>query len=305
MNRLFTRSSLRIWAFAALFAPLLVACSDDDDDAEAPDTTLPKISLTQPALEATAETGSQLRVAGTITDDRGLSQVRLEIHSNADGHSHGKTAEGDHWEMDTIIDAAGATEFTLNLQMEVPAEALTGPYHLILNALDQQGNEAEFVEVNLMLTGAEAPVFSNLKIDGLDTSGDEPTLDFGATESSATLTLTGTVAASGTNGSTTDRLERLVVELYEHHGHEDHDHGDDGHDHDDDGHDHGEEKAIYTWESPDEIPAVNGAITYNLNLPMMLMKADLEDGGEYELIIMMEDQEENISYEEAEFVVSF
>ena len=47
-----------------------------------------------------------------------------------------------------IIDIEGK-EYALSLPINIPVDADTGLYHLIIEATDAEGNEAEFIELDL------------------------------------------------------------------------------------------------------------------------------------------------------------
>jgi hypothetical protein len=151
-------------AFAtALISP---ACKKDDGNGLGPDLTKPVIAVSNPAsLAATATAGGSLPLVFRVTDDRALSQIRIEAHNAFDGHGHGKTAALQAWSLDTIISATGRTSFDVNLSLRIPDSAATGPYHIVLNALDASGNAATFVEIDVVLSSPSAPTVSDFRLN--------------------------------------------------------------------------------------------------------------------------------------------
>lgn len=270
---------------AFLFATTLLftACNDDDTDPTV-ETTPPTIALTGgTSTEMSVSTGSTLTLNATIADNTDLSQVRVEIHDAFDGHSHGKTAAATPFVWDTVITVSGSNTYNLALAIAIPADAATGPYDVILEALDAAGNAAEFVEIDLTVTGTSAPGISDLTVDGAAyTEGEEIELEFESVDQ-----LTHVIGASLTDADGLDEVELVLSE----HGHG-HEHGktlDDG-----------EEEPIW-----DEDIDLGGANSYTLNYTATFVKAALEEHGDYELWIKVVDMEGNISTAEILFHAHF
>ena len=77
---------------SALFISMaFIACDKDDDDNDtvAPDTTPPIVMLTEPHDDESISKGDELHIEGEVTDDRGLAQMKIDIHYAGDGHGHG------------------------------------------------------------------------------------------------------------------------------------------------------------------------------------------------------------------------
>lgn len=137
----------------ALFISMaFIACDKDDDDNNgiAPDTTPPVVTLTEPHDDESIARGTDLHVEGEITDDRGLAQMKIDIHYAGDGHGHGgKTSM--EFEYEAVITISG-TKWQFHEDIAIPNEADTGKHHLIIYALDAAGNQAQFVEKDFYVT---------------------------------------------------------------------------------------------------------------------------------------------------------
>lgn len=137
---------------------ILPSCKKDDPDKEAPVI----VSVTEPADGDTLMAGSELHVEVNITDNEALSQLKLDIHSAEDGHSHGKVAANAYWEQIVLIDLSGTSQ-TIHEHVEIPATVAAGHYHVIVTAVDQAGNVSEFVERDIVIRNPDdlvAPVIS-------------------------------------------------------------------------------------------------------------------------------------------------
>lgn len=106
-------------------------------------------------------TGTSFILKIRFEGPRDLSQYKIDIHSNFDCHAHQKPVLGE-WNYLKIGDLSG-TDLTVTEEIPLPEEAYSGNYHCIIRLIDQQGNEASFVELNLVVSNAgddEAPVIS-------------------------------------------------------------------------------------------------------------------------------------------------
>lgn len=129
-----------------VFSLGLSSCKKDD-----PDKTAPVIaSVSEPLSGDTLLSGGELHVEATITDNEELSQLKVDIHSDADGHSHGKIDASSYWEQVYIFNLTGATQ-SLHQDIQIPANAAAGAYHVILTAVDKSGNTSAFVERDIYI----------------------------------------------------------------------------------------------------------------------------------------------------------
>lgn len=116
----------------------LISCKKVDEEK-------PVISINTPANNQYFEPGNTIDLKGTITDNEALSQAKIDMHIG-EGHLHKSTKS--LFDYEEIIDIGGK-DYALSLPITIPADADTGLYHLIIEATDAEGNEAEFVELDL------------------------------------------------------------------------------------------------------------------------------------------------------------
>lgn len=168
----------------SLYAILLIAgfCSgcnkpDDDPGPATPGVSGPVITVTEksvPAITASLcgasydnvlkiATGKVLQMKIRFQSNRELSQYKIDIHSNFDCHTHGRVAAAANpWKLSKAVDIAGM-DTTVTEELPVPADASAGNYHFMIRLLDATGNEADFVEYNIILVNpddTEPPVIS-------------------------------------------------------------------------------------------------------------------------------------------------
>jgi hypothetical protein len=189
---------------------LLSACNKDEDtkDNPKPDTAKPVITLIRPAMNASFASGTDMQIEVRFSDDRSLSQARFELHFN-DGHTH-KAEPIDT----TFIVALSGTDQTITRTIKLDSTKAAGPYDLIIECIDQAGNKADFVEVNLEITSPKQPKFSELKLnDESIPENDEFQLEFRG-NTALEVRLTGNITAA--SGGLLDEAE---IKIYEGEGH--------------------------------------------------------------------------------------
>jgi hypothetical protein len=124
----------------SIFVFTISSCKDEKDK------TAPVIkSVSEPLQNDTLFTGDELHVDASITDNEELSQLKIDIHSADDGHTHGKTDASAFWETVRIVTLSG-TSSSIHEDIAIPGDAAAGKYHVILTAVDKAGNQSEFVE---------------------------------------------------------------------------------------------------------------------------------------------------------------
>ncbi len=105
-------------------------------------------------------TGDTLRLTFRFEGVNALAQYKLDVHNNFDCHSH--KSRSIPWSVLRIVPLSGNAQ-TVTETLVIPEDAAAGNYHFMLRLLDVLGNEAEFVEFNVVLTNpedTEPPVIS-------------------------------------------------------------------------------------------------------------------------------------------------
>ncbi len=106
------------------------------------------------------------RLEFVLKAKEGLSQYKIDLHSNFDCHAHRigfydnispagpnlKTTSTD-WKVLKIVDLEGQQK-KINEEITVPSEVTAGNYHFMIQCVDAKGNEAEFVIYNLKVTNS-------------------------------------------------------------------------------------------------------------------------------------------------------
>lgn len=114
----------------------LNACKDDDPAVQ--DTEPPVISISLPADDTEYEPGEQIKFEATLEDNVELASYNITIHSNFDGHTHGRVAESP-LAYDKSFTISGK-KATVAETIDIPADATPGAYHFIVKAIDKAGN---------------------------------------------------------------------------------------------------------------------------------------------------------------------
>ena len=115
------------------------------------DETRPIISeITEPLMNDTLFSGSEFHVDLKVSDNDELSQLKIDIHSAEDGHSHGKVDASAFWETVIIVDLSGKEQL-VHEDIVIPADAASGIYHVILTAVDKSGNMSDVSELDIYI----------------------------------------------------------------------------------------------------------------------------------------------------------
>ncbi|NBV13052.1 MAG: DUF4625 domain-containing protein [Sphingobacteriia bacterium] len=143
------------FVFALILLTGILACNKECAEcpkpvtAQSSDTTKPVITVNSPTDLSTFIGGESILVNATFSDDRALSQYRIEVHNAFDGHTHGKiNGAALPLAFDTIVSISGTVD-SQQFNIYIPQDVAAGEYHFIVTALDAAGNEAIFVERDL------------------------------------------------------------------------------------------------------------------------------------------------------------
>jgi hypothetical protein len=99
--------------------------------------------------------GESLMLTFNIKAREGLSQYKIDIHSNFDCHAHRTSqTKGTPWKVLEIVDIEGH-DLTITKEIPVPEGAQAGNYHFMLQALDTKGNEADWVLYSLQVQNSQ------------------------------------------------------------------------------------------------------------------------------------------------------
>ncbi len=154
--------------FSVILTFFLLACetedpspSDRQDLPEKPEINILSVSPESQILEICGEddpngialfSTDTLSLTFTMKAFHGLSQYKIDIHSNFDCHTHGTRArtQGIPWQVLEIKDVEGQ-DITVTQKLPVPTDVQAGDYHFMLQALDLKGNEADWVLYSLQI----------------------------------------------------------------------------------------------------------------------------------------------------------
>ncbi len=107
-------------------------------DSEKPTISTVKVNGSSSVLDISP--GEAITVSSLISDNEELSQVKIDIHHDFDGHSH--KAMTVRFAEIRIKDISGGS-FDLSEQFTIPANASSGAYHGTIIAVDKEGNQSE------------------------------------------------------------------------------------------------------------------------------------------------------------------
>lgn len=155
--------------FALLFA---ISCETDDDQIQ--DLTGPVIGpadgrdeIRPEHEEVRAATTDHMHVRFAVEDPSGIAQIRVDIHSSFDGHTHGRVmTDFERLNVDDIyspdagnaafrfpegatrvnVDGPGTDVYWAGPSSRVQGSVLAGPYDFIVQAIDVLGNQTSYAD---------------------------------------------------------------------------------------------------------------------------------------------------------------
>ncbi len=142
------KKNMKLAALAALtMAVLACGCKEGD-------VTKPVIDLDEPEEGQLIAIGDEhgMHFEMEVEDNEALGDYKIDIHSNFDGHQHGKDT--------STVDFTYSRSYNLNGQRNahvhhhdvvIPANATPGNYHLMVYCTDAAGNES-YVARNIVLS---------------------------------------------------------------------------------------------------------------------------------------------------------
>lgn len=160
------------FALVLLFAGAisLSSCKKDNDE-EAPKITEVRINGELAGEHIHVDAASTIEIQIKLTDNEALSQLKIDIHGNDDGHTHGGEEEAHSgsaqgsWEELAIVQLSG-TEETITRSFIVP-NTVRGEWHLSLRAIDSKGNESPERLIELDIDNDLLPVIEVETVNGL------------------------------------------------------------------------------------------------------------------------------------------
>lgn len=145
------------------------------------DITAPEIEVLEPHERDELAAGEFIAFDATFMDDLELGSYSIDVHDNLDGHGHGRIAQPkddpglERWIFKknyTIPEGYIMYAAQHDDDILIAENAVAGPYHLIVQAVDQAGNATNYqdgstVEYEILITNDSQPVvtITNL-VDG-------------------------------------------------------------------------------------------------------------------------------------------
>ena len=138
----------KAFLFSLTLAVLVASCKKEDPDTEKP--VINSLTVNGNTSSVTLSAGSTLSFSISASDNIDLKQIKIDIHDAFDGHSHSPNVP---FSSQTIYNVSGKSA-TITPSIQVPAIAASGPYDILVYAIDASGNEAVIREVELIITQA-------------------------------------------------------------------------------------------------------------------------------------------------------
>ena len=133
------RYTILLLAFGSI---AMVSCKKTDRDR-------PTFTITSPADSSVYNAGQNIPFVANFSDNENLSQYKIDIHDNFDGHNHDKYL-AKIWNQIFIENISGPS-FSENKNILVPDSSASGWYHFLVTAVDEAGNQSEVTFRNIFI----------------------------------------------------------------------------------------------------------------------------------------------------------
>lgn len=152
---------------------MMSACKKTDE--EAPVIAEVRINGALVGEDVNVEAGTEITIQVRVTDNEALSQLKIDIHADDDGHSHDGQNQGSGsaqglWEELVIVNLDGA-EQTVTRTFMVP-QTVRGEWHLGLRAVDKAGNESPERIIELDIDNDLIPLITVESVNGQSPLGE-------------------------------------------------------------------------------------------------------------------------------------
>jgi hypothetical protein len=140
----------KLLSILTIIGILLISCSKEEEV----DDIYPEIDIdfagAFPQNCDTLQRGESFTVVVKLSDNKELGSYSVDLHHNFDHHNHSTEIDQCGYSEDQTpvnpflfiqsytIDA-GLTNYTTNLQIDIPADVDTGDYHFMIRVTDKEG----------------------------------------------------------------------------------------------------------------------------------------------------------------------
>lgn len=137
---------MKIISFSLISFAFLISCSKavDPNDKTKPTleiiSTIPVFTESMNEKTITIKVGESFTINTKLSDNSGLKQIKYDIHSASDSHTHARLEHTD-WATSKIIDISGK-ESTQSQVFTSPSDTHPSKYHCEMIVIDQNGNES-------------------------------------------------------------------------------------------------------------------------------------------------------------------
>lgn len=140
--------SKNTWWFVLVLI-ILASCNDKD-------TEEPEVFINEPTAGTVVNTGGNLHIDVTLSDNEGLAQYRIKVVKNFSG-PYAKTDTIEAWNHIEVGDASG-TDQTISKDIEISSDAAAGNYYLLLSCVDVNNWESEVDTVEFSVVNTQDTV---------------------------------------------------------------------------------------------------------------------------------------------------
>ncbi len=147
----------------------LASCTQkqDEEDPQFDQITINGVAV---GTEAQVFAGGNLAFVVQCSDNESLNQLKIDLHSDSDGHTHGDVGEGEgsegEWEELEIVSLEGTNQ-SISRTYSIP-ETVRGEWHLGFGLIDEQGNEADSRFIDLDVVNEIIPEIVIDALNGVD-----------------------------------------------------------------------------------------------------------------------------------------
>lgn len=156
-----------------MFAIAAISCSPNiNSDTEPPIIENLEIVNLDSVNNIQFYVGVNSQFSANFVDNQELGSYKFDIHFAGDGHKHysidlKKAANLVEWNFTRNGEISG-TEQKVSFTKKVDLEAVSGPYHCVVYAVDAAGNSATFVQDKFLVENGDMPTYTITEPDFTD-----------------------------------------------------------------------------------------------------------------------------------------
>ncbi|GAA4842284.1 DUF4625 domain-containing protein [Algivirga pacifica] len=149
----------KVYYLLGLIIGLFSACSEPIEvDVQSP--VINTFAINGASEDIRVSVGEEVKLQYSVSDDQALSEIKFYIHNGFDGHVHPNARLSEDapvpFTLNEVVKVEGSADENV-YTFVLPENTAAGPYHIKMDLIDKEGNEAQFVELLMEVYSSSQP----------------------------------------------------------------------------------------------------------------------------------------------------